>query len=267
MAANPNDAVPAVYRWIIDEVVAKVNAEFTKLGLDDSVLHELKQTWETKLIQSDCATFQAPLYNIDSINAANPHLSIPEPQTTLVKEEPVDYNFMNENDAFFQQLAQQIAQQSNSSTSNNSSNPFRMMNNSQGNLNAGQLLNQNMFRLPQLDGAVDVPDLKLITEPELKREDLDRRLLSLSRKIQQTDGPNDDDDDDDDDEENEAEIGSDLDDEESDEDEQEADHLILCQYEKVSRIKNKWKCVLKDGIVNVNGKDYLFSKANCDFEW
>jgi len=45
------------------------------------------------------------------------------------------------------------------------------------------------------------------------------------------------------------------------------DHLILCQYEKVSRVKNKWKCVLKDGVVNINGRDYMFSRATGDFEW
>ncbi|KAF8507307.1 transcription factor IIA, alpha/beta subunit-domain-containing protein [Hysterangium stoloniferum] len=30
---------------------------------------------------------------------------------------------------------------------------------------------------------------------------------------------------------------------------------------KVARVKNKWKCVLKDGMVHVNGKDYLFAKC------
>ncbi|KAJ1554461.1 hypothetical protein HK096_003451, partial [Nowakowskiella sp. JEL0078] len=71
----------------------------------------------------------------------------------------------------------------------------------------------------------------------------------------QSDGNDDDDDDEEDDDD--GEICSDLDDEESEDEEREADHLILCQYEKVSRIKNRWRCVLKDGIINVNGKDYL----------
>lgn len=26
-------------------------------------------------------------------------------------------------------------------------------------------------------------------------------------------------------------------------------------------MKNKWKCVLKDGMVHINGKDYLFAKC------
>jgi hypothetical protein len=36
---------------------------------------------------------------------------------------------------------------------------------------------------------------------------------------------------------------------------------------KITRIKNRWKFHLKDGIMNINGKDYLFSKANGDAEW
>ncbi|ELU35575.1 TFIIA domain-containing protein [Rhizoctonia solani AG-1 IA] len=31
---------------------------------------------------------------------------------------------------------------------------------------------------------------------------------------------------------------------------------------QVQRVKNKWKCVLKDGMIHVNGKDYLFMKCN-----
>ena len=82
-------------------------------------------------------------------------------------------------------------------------------------------------------------------------------------KIRQLDGVDDDGSDDDDDNENDgadSEITSDLDDEDSEEN-LAADHLVLCQYEKVSRIKSKWKCVLKDGIASINGRDYVFSRV------
>jgi len=61
-------------------------------------------------------------------------------------------------------------------------------------------------------------------------------------------------------------LGSDLDDDEEDMDE-ESPNIVLCQYDKVSRTKSKWKCVLKDGIMLINGVDHLFHKANGDFEW
>ncbi|KAJ3302306.1 transcription factor IIA subunit alpha [Kappamyces sp. JEL0829] len=90
-------------------------------------------------------------------------------------------------------------------------------------------------------------------------------LVAAKSRVPQLDGRDDDDDDDDEDDDG-SELASDLDDDDDDEN-QKADHLILCQYEKVSRVKNKWKCILKDGIVNINGKDYLFNKANGEFEW
>lgn len=76
----------------------------------------------------------------------------------------------------------------------------------------------------------------------------------------------------------EDEINSDLDDDD-DEDDKDVDaegydesgtmdeNVVLCQYEKVNRTRNKWRCVFKSGIIHVNGQDYVFSKANGEFEW
>ena len=46
-----------------------------------------------------------------------------------------------------------------------------------------------------------------------------------------------------------------------------SDNVILCQYEKVTHIKNKWKCILRDGMLHIDNKDYAFHRATCDFEW
>ncbi|KAK9320460.1 transcription factor IIA, alpha/beta subunit [Lipomyces orientalis] len=68
-------------------------------------------------------------------------------------------------------------------------------------------------------------------------------------------------------------INSDLDDPEDemnsqdDEENEDSGMIMLCLYDKVTRTKNKWKCVLKDGVVNVNGKDYLFGKGSGEYEW
>ncbi|NP_001191795.1 TFIIA-alpha and beta-like factor [Gallus gallus] len=44
-------------------------------------------------------------------------------------------------------------------------------------------------------------------------------------------------------------------------------NVIVCQYEKIHRSKNKWKFFLKDGVMSFNGKDYVFAKAVGDAEW
>jgi transcription initiation factor TFIIA large subunit len=67
-------------------------------------------------------------------------------------------------------------------------------------------------------------------------------------------------------------INSDLDDSEdelNDGDNSDDDMVdyMLCTYDKVQRVKNKWKCTLKDGILTTNKKEYLFHKANGEFEW
>ena len=43
--------------------------------------------------------------------------------------------------------------------------------------------------------------------------------------------------------------------------------IVLCMYEKVHRTKNKWKCQLKDGVISIQGKDWVFNRANGEFEW
>ncbi|WWD18718.1 hypothetical protein CI109_103172 [Kwoniella shandongensis] len=43
--------------------------------------------------------------------------------------------------------------------------------------------------------------------------------------------------------------------------------IVFCVYDKVQRVKNKWKTVFKDGMIHINGRDYLFGKCNGEFEW
>ncbi|KAL1492634.1 hypothetical protein ABEB36_010865 [Hypothenemus hampei] len=47
----------------------------------------------------------------------------------------------------------------------------------------------------------------------------------------------------------------------------ETDNVIVCQFDKITRARNRWKFHFKDGIMNLNGEDYVFQKANGDAEW
>ncbi|KAM7207708.1 Transcription factor IIA, alpha/beta subunit [Naviculisporaceae sp. PSN 640] len=67
-------------------------------------------------------------------------------------------------------------------------------------------------------------------------------------------------------------INSDLDDsdegqEDDDDDEDSSGHMMLCMYDKVQRVKNKWKCTMKDGVMTVSGREYVFHKGTGEFEW
>ncbi|KAJ3325432.1 hypothetical protein HDV06_004291 [Boothiomyces sp. JEL0866] len=136
--------------------------------------------------------------------------------------------------------------------------PYQMMPKAEDmNFNYGDhmpYMGQN-YNIPQNDGANDQEHSDL-------QKKLDQEILAAKApKVKQLDGEDSDDDEDDENDGGDSEgIGSDLDDDEDDENAP-TDHLILCQYEKVTRIKNKWKCTLKDGIVNINGRDYVFNRA------
>ena len=53
---------------------------------------------------------------------------------------------------------------------------------------------------------------------------------------------------------------------EKDEDEQ-VPHVVIAQFEKVSHVKTKWKCQLKDGVMKINGREYLFRSANGEMQF
>ncbi|GMR57230.1 hypothetical protein PMAYCL1PPCAC_27425, partial [Pristionchus mayeri] len=46
-----------------------------------------------------------------------------------------------------------------------------------------------------------------------------------------------------------------------------AEDVVMCQFEKVSRARSKWKFSLKDGIMHINGKDFCFQKCTGEAEW
>ena len=105
----------------------------------------------------------------------------------------------------------------------------------------------------------------------IRKREIREKLQTKGYKLGQADGA--DDFDDDDDVFNDSDdINSDLDDEvESDREDddvgQDEGQIMLCLYDKVQRIKNKWKSTLKEGIANINGRDYVFQKATGESEW
>ncbi|RAL61456.1 hypothetical protein DID88_009385 [Monilinia fructigena] len=149
---------------------------------------------------------------------------------------------------------------------------------SQGNeIAMGRVEIDNLIRtkIESMGKAMEGGGLMLPLKEATKTSSNKPQRKTLSGSVPQTDGPGSDDDDDDDkvkDELDEDAINSDLDDSDDglndDEDEDEGmGHIMLCMYDKVQRVKNKWKCVMKDGVLTVNGKEYVFHKATGEYEW
>ncbi|CAH1446780.1 unnamed protein product [Lactuca virosa] len=59
----------------------------------------------------------------------------------------------------------------------------------------------------------------------------------------------------------------DVDDGNDDDEEVNTQNLVLAQFDKVTRAKNRWKCTLKDGVMHINNRDILFNKASGEFDF
>lgn len=115
---------------------------------------------------------------------------------------------------------------------------------------------QGMGNVVQVDGALDTSD-----------EEEDEDEFNEDEEEGNEDGPQDDENEDGPQEEVEPlNSDDDVSDEEATEN-FEIDNVVVCQYDKISRSRNRWKFHFKDGIMNLQGKDYVFQKAVGDAEW
>merc|ERR1712150_71903 len=125
----------------------------------------------------------------------------------------------------------------------------------------------------------DSEELLSMPGTSMSKLKLKKKKKKVALGILQVDGPADssdedgvddgDDDDDDDDPDGEDDEGVEeeplgSEDDISDEDASDlfdTENVVVCQYDKITRARNKWKFHLKDGIMNLNGKDYVFQRA------
>ncbi|XP_043694442.1 transcription initiation factor IIA subunit 1-like [Telopea speciosissima] len=120
-------------------------------------------------------------------------------------------------------------------------------------------MKQASASIPQCDGYDDVYDHGVCTEDyNTPSFYVGTPKPTKTEALEDDEPPLNEDDDDDDDE---------LDDLGQGDEESSINHLVLAQFEKVSRTKSRWKCILKDGIMRLNNKDILFSKANGEFDF
>lgn len=122
---------------------------------------------------------------------------------------------------------------------------------------------QSLSVVPQLDGIDDEYD-DAVAEDYNEPEEDDNAPPSATTPAANIEPPesegsepplNEDDDDDD------------VDEADNGDEEPATNHLVLAQFDKVTRSKNKWKCTLKDGIMHLNNRDILFVKATGEFEF
>eukprot|EP00026_Physarum_polycephalum_P011474 Phypoly_transcript_11704.p1 GENE.Phypoly_transcript_11704~~Phypoly_transcript_11704.p1 ORF type:complete len:322 (+),score=68.43 Phypoly_transcript_11704:47-1012(+) len=313
------------HRIVVEDVIKNIREDFINEGLDENVLEDLKQRWESKLGQIPHAydhpnlpTHSSYTYDMNNYNYMDPNSTLlPLSQNPLYSMNPyltpTTQRGVAHNTALnsLRTLHQPTTLPSTTTTSTyydptGKPQPYLAPPsgvqswNTQPTLPTGLNTQYNPPNIRQQDGASDEADpmteiqkndaillkkFAKVQKQQQKIEKIKSRMpktdttnsssdTTSSVTIPQFDGLGDkkekDEDDDDDEEEGspkgDEELGSDLDDED-DQDEPDTDYIVLCQYEKVTRVKNKRKANLKDGIMHINGKDYVFSKATGEFDW
>ncbi|SAL98420.1 hypothetical protein [Absidia glauca] len=264
-----NAIVSNVYRYVIDDVINQVRGEFEDMGIDEAVLQELQRPAEPEVYTpSSVHQAAANLASLANDNNAGVRTTLPPLHTIQHPPPPTGpYPPMN--------LPRYPSQPNQQHT------PDLHLPGGRPHIPQNDGVNEDPMTVEEIDAhlhqrimdahgdADDSPITFSATTRTGASLDLDslpdsvKQLIKDARasRIAQVDGDGGDDDD----------INSDLDDTDDDDDDadggEEVDHIILCLYDKVTRTKNRWKCVLRDGIVLVNGRDYLFHRANGDFEW
>ncbi|XAR58956.1 hypothetical protein NMG60_11014550 [Bertholletia excelsa] len=131
------------------------------------------------------------------------------------------------------------------------------------------------LRISQLDGPMPDPYDDVLSTPNIYNYqgvvNEDYNIVNTPAPNDQASTPavvtqNDAADDDDDEPLNEDDDDDDLDDVDQGEHLNTKD-LVLAQFDKVTRTKSRWKCTLKDGIMRINNKDFLFNKATGEFDF
>jgi len=289
-----NKIVPTIYRAVIDDVISTIKPEFDEFGVTEEVLAELQHKWENKVIASHVAEFETPPQpQVPSAThpvapqqhhfpshpmhmMQNHYGATHNPYGSTVKSEPVDSRYML-----------------------NPGMPYSLPPLPGPNINGSRALPVSLPHPGGQTGIISFP--RNVPQTASAASTSARPYPQPTQRIPQLDGPSDSSGEEDSPSptpgafaprtahpslpqphvpsqshptslDSEA-INSDLDDSDTEnEDDEEGGNagetdIVFCTYDKVARVKNKWKCTLKDGMIHVNGKDYLFAKCTGEFEW
>lgn len=283
MAAND---VKKFYQDIISEVCSSVKEALQEEGFDDQTLKDLKKTWLDKLDHSRALEPVTVSAAAQALNREYPRSATGDTTnnrrataaaTEINRIHPTTNTAVSNYTPFIP------------TTSSTAMNTGILSIGSQGqaqfprpNYSAATNITNSAVRAPnQVDGAFD----------ELIRKKKSKKTIEISLQVDGTGPPMGDDDDDDDSEIEGNDVNDDLDDDDDDDGNEESreelnplcsdddvsddeperlfdtDNIVLCQYDKITRTKNKWRFTLKSGVMSIEGRDYVFSKATGEADW
>ncbi|OWF53124.1 Transcription initiation factor IIA subunit 1 [Mizuhopecten yessoensis] len=286
--ATPNP-VGSVYRSVVDDVISNVREAFLDEGVDEQVLQELKQLWESKLTQTRAldaapepqepvslpATIQYAQFTPQQTAIAQPAVrpagmphTVPVPVQIAAGSHGQEISASAATAAmalptglFHQQLQTLAAQGLTLHPTGNGQFIIQAINQGQ----AGQM---TTLAAAQQVGGQPITTIPTVVQTTSRPQN-PQNILQLDGANDTSSSEEDEFENDDDEEENEDENKDEDNDEPGEEEEPlnseddvsdedpielfDTENVVVCQYDKINRNKNKWKFHLKDGIMNLNG--------------
>ncbi|KAK9831861.1 hypothetical protein WJX81_002798 [Elliptochloris bilobata] len=231
---EPEHSVSSVYRSVIDDVVSHIKPDFVGEGVDEAVLDELRVLWETKLTQSGA---------LDPVPA-----SAPTGVAYGTAAPQLGYPYAGAGMAYMGGSSAAAAHQH--------SGALKRKLEETGSWPTGVVPAKHAAHagvIPQQDGPADEPSVV-------------RAAGGAGSSAGKAGGGGSEDAEEGDDPAEKLDTLSDVESDEAEED-KEYENVVVAQFDKVTRTKNKWKCTLKDGVMQLNGRDILFNSASGEMQF
>jgi len=263
---------------VINQVVAGVRETFAGSGLDQAVLNRLERLWVSKLMDSQEGTWQPTAFAGKSSNKlpVNTEGATKDYSTggITTAEMPTTSKVASRKGSTNRGVRERWEQAPKKTTLG-------------GNVGADLKLKIKKNTFMGAKGAQSEEGRVRMSKKKSGSEEAKglESIIQLDGNAEHNGSSDDDDElglDDDSDEDSEGsdessedegenlgdELGSD--DDISDEDASElfdTSNVVVCQYDRISKSRNKWKFNLKNGVMNLDGRDYTFLRATGEAVW
>jgi len=284
--------VKKIYQDVIHDVCTAVREALSEEGYDDHTLQELRTLWLARL-ENSRALEPLPVSIVDqATNREFRHPTTGETNNSNRQATGIRQNRLHPaSNIAVSNFSTAFATPTTTlnpgiiSVANQGATQFNRPNFPNRPSNQANIGHPPMKTSNQLDGAND----EVVSDNSSKKKS---NIIQISLQLDGTGPPVGDDEDEDEDSELEGNgVGDELDDDDDEDGNEEGredpnplcsdddvsddepaelfdtDNVVVCQYDKISRTKNKWRFILKSGVMNIEGRDYVFSKATGDADW
>lgn len=237
----------ALYKSVVEDVIQKVRVDFVNMGVDEQVLIDLQSLWEQKLVESgSLGGAEYPVLGRDYGASAgfyfyNPTGGPPDGDNNAGGPMMVDPRQIGSSNAAYPLHFVPSSYYPGPGMSSVFGTPGTGTGTGTGGASAAprpppssQHLQSKPSSIGQFDGAADAGNPNHSADGDELGSSLD------------------------DDSETSVDLLSST---------SPTENILLCQYEKVARTKNKYRCTFRLGILHVGGREYAFHKATADYQW